>query len=199
MRSPVEVARRALCLELLTQRFVIESQAEQLGAEQAQAMVDALGVASEEAGVEPLFSESEQEHLLGDVGALDVSDSWWDAHFADLAVLLYALGRIPELPTVARISAHMEEFLERGFLVESDGDMEACVRLLESATLRPEEELVTVLGRAAKEIASLVANESAEPNRALPPATILYILPWLLDPAWLWGRPGELPAPDVTD
>lgn len=190
MRSPGEVARRALCLELLTQRFMIEAQASELGAAQAQEFVDGLGLAVAEAELDPVITESEQDHLLRAVGALDVADSWWDAHFADLAVLLYALGRVPELPTVARISSHMQEFLARGFLAASDGDMEACVKLLDAAELRPEEELVATLERAVEENEPFIANETV-PGRDLPPATVLYVLPWLLDPAWPWGRPGK--------
>lgn len=140
MRSGTDVARRCLCLELLAQRSLLESDTEEPVAarESARAQwtsrIADLGVANE-------LSAEERALLDRAVGTLSEDDrDDLDGRFAGAAVLLWALGRAKTAPTFALAE---DVIAEHGLL--GDGSVAAARTAAESATCRPEAELDAAL------------------------------------------------------
>lgn len=134
MRSPADVARRCLCLELLAQRSVLEQDGD-ADAEAARAKwasrVGDLGVA---------LSPEENKLFERPVGELteDERDDL-EGRAAGAAVLLFALGRCAK-PTFALAD---DLVAEHGLL--GDGSIAKAKTAAENATLETEEELDAAL------------------------------------------------------
>jgi hypothetical protein len=191
-----DVARRSVCLELLTQRVSLEQQAADLG-DDASALHDGLVGAVDALKLASSFVNGERTILAASIGSLDLDEPKLDAYFADLAVLLWCLGRIPRMLTVAQLQDGMGDFLTRGYtrgyLAEAEGDLEKVARALESAKLRPREELVAELTDIAKANALHLTGAGGAPATTdVPPMTVFYILPWILSSEWPWGQACDL-------
>jgi hypothetical protein len=194
MRTSQEVARRCLCLELVSQRVAIEHQAPDLG-DDAASLHEGLMTTVSELGLEASFHGTELEHLRATIGALDMDDPTLDVALADLAILLWCLGRIEQLPTVEQLmSDALDEVLAAGFLARAEGDLEAVAVALGEAKLRPTAELEPVLMDVAKANAISISTHG-EASRDIPSGTVFYIIPWLRSTDWPWGQAAAL----VTD
>lgn len=195
MRSSHDVAKRCLCLELVAQRIALEHQAEELGADAA-TLHEGLLAAVDELALEASFFGSELPLLHARLGAADLDDPTLDAAFADLAILLWCLGRIEELPTVEQLMGdEISDVLGAGYLATAEGDLEAVEAALKNATLRPRPMLDAVLEHVAKANAVAIST-TGEPSRAIPPGTVFYILPWLRSTEWPWGQPAAFQTVD---
>jgi hypothetical protein len=135
MRAAVDVARRCLCLELLAQRSVLESDdaadADAVRAKWASRVGD-LGIA---------LTAAEAAFLERPVGQLteDELDDL-DGRSTGAAVLIWALGRSDAKPTFATAD---DLVAEHGLL--GDGSIAKAKAAAESATLRSEAEVDTAL------------------------------------------------------
>ncbi|MFO0741605.1 MAG: DUF4272 domain-containing protein [Labilithrix sp.] len=135
MRAPVDVARRCLCLELLAQRSVLETDdapdADAVRATWASRVGD-LGIT---------LTAEEAAFLERPTGKLteDERDDL-DGRSTGAAILLWALGRTDTKPTFANAD---ELVAERGLL--GDGSIAKAKTAAERATLRSEAELDTAL------------------------------------------------------
>ncbi|MBX3232130.1 MAG: DUF4272 domain-containing protein [Labilithrix sp.] len=135
-RNATDVARRCLCLELLAQRSLLESDEEEplAGREAARAQWSSRIA---DLGVADTLSSEERALLDAPVGALseDERDDL-DGRSAGAAVLLWALGRAPQRPTFALAD---DVIAEHGLL--GDGSISAARAAAEGATLRAASEL----------------------------------------------------------
>jgi hypothetical protein len=139
-KPPVDVARRCLCLELLLQRYVLETDADapiaerDLGRQTWLSRVGDLGIAEN-------LAPDERALLDLRVGALD-EDALDDLSVrgAGAAVFLWALGRAPERPTFASNEAAV---VDHGLL--GDGSIPLARAAADGATLRTTAELEAAL------------------------------------------------------
>jgi hypothetical protein len=197
MRSSQDVAKRCLCLELVAQRIALEHQAEELGPDAA-TLHEGLLAAVDELALEPSFFGTELPLLRARLGTADLDDPTLDAAFADLAILLWCLGRIEALPTVEQLMGEeISEVLSAGYLASAEGDLEAVEAALRNAKLRPKPTLDSVLEDVAKANA-LAISTTGEPSRDIPPGTVFYVLPWLRSTEWPWGQPASFEADAIV-
>ena len=174
-RIPSVVAARCLCLELLFQRYVLETEADE--ALTAREAARAVWVAREaDLGVGDVLTEEERALLARPVGQL--SDDELDTLYgraAGAAVLLWALVRTAARPTFATV----EEVVSEGGLL-GDGSIGSAREAAENATLRETIEI----DEAAKAYLRLRGKarevEDAERNFA---GIAAHHLAWILDPA----------------
>src|SRR4051812_42143097 len=104
-KPAVDVARRCLCLELLFQRYVLETDADAPIADREHARAMWLSRVGD-LGIAESLSGDERALLERPVGAL-TEDDLDDLHgrAAGAAVFAWALGRAPERPTFATFDA----------------------------------------------------------------------------------------------
>ncbi len=141
MKNALDVARRCLVLELLSQREVLEADEETPLADREKGR--AAWVAREaDLGVASVVTAEERALLDKPVGALTEEDRD-DAHGRGLGatVLLWALGRATARPTFADAE---DMIADHGLL--GDGSVAKARASAESATLRSEKELDEALG-----------------------------------------------------
>lgn len=139
-RDPVDVARRCLCLELLFQRYLLESDTGEPASERERARAMWLG-RDRDLEIADRLTEEERAYLTRPIGALsedDLDDVYGRATGA--AVLLWSLGRLPERPLLATVE---DAVGEHGLL--GDGGISAAREAARAAVLRPEAELDTAL------------------------------------------------------
>ena len=135
-REPLAVARRCLCLELLFQRYLLEDGEEDDASERERAR--ALWLSREgDLGLQASFTPGERALMERPVGGLSEDDKD-DLHgrMVGAGVLLWALGRLKERPSLASAEASIDEV---GLL--NDGSIPAARAAAEAASLRDEAEL----------------------------------------------------------
>lgn len=137
------VARRCLCLELLVQRLgleVDEEDAKDVRDDLRKRWVGRIG----DLGVEKALVPEERAYLDRAVGTLD-EDDLDELHARSLGavVLLWALGRLAERPTLAAMHDAPALVAEHGIL--GDGSIKAAKATIAGATLRPRQELEDAL------------------------------------------------------
>jgi hypothetical protein len=172
MRNAVDVARRCLSLELLAQRTVLETEAGDGQAKEAENARAQWAARIEDLGV--TLSEDESALFNRTAGNLteDERDDL-DGRATGAAVLLWALGRAEAKPTFAAI----EEIVgEHGLL--NDGSIAKARELAEAATLRPEEELESAQDAYAKKRGKAEDPTDAEQIYA---GIAAHHLAWVLD------------------
>jgi hypothetical protein len=140
-RPAASVARRCLCLELLFQRYVLETDAEAPVAEREDARRTWLSRDGDLGVAEALTGEERAllERAIGELSEDDLDDLHGRAIGA--AVLAWAIGRAPSRPTLAKVE---EIVAEHGLL--GDGSIKRARAAAEAATLRSEAELDEALG-----------------------------------------------------
>lgn len=184
-RTAEQVARRALVLELVAQRIAIEAQAAELGDEATEAQ-QGLAHAIERLALDEALHGAEKRLLGAPVGAIDLEDPLLNLVYADLTYLLWSLGRVERIPSVDELEgSELPDVLARGIFAESDGDLDAAASIVARAKLRPREELEATLLDIAKANALLAASGPG-PHTDVPPATVFYVMPWLLSQDWPW-------------
>lgn len=173
-KDAVEVARRCLILELLAQRTVLETEADEPAEERERAR-SAWRSREADLGIASALAEGERALLDRPVGAL-TEDELDDAHGRGLgaAVLLWALGRAPSRPTFAGAEAIIAD---NGLL--GDGSVARARASSEAATLRPERELDLALSAYLRLRGK--AREVDEPERVFA-GIAAHHLGWVLDP-----------------
>jgi len=136
MRAATDVARRCLCLELLAQRSLLETDEEEPVATREAARAKWTSRIAD-LGIDGALSTDERALLDRPVGGLseDERDDL-DGRSAGAAVLLWALGRAAQRPTFALAD---DLVAEHGLL--GDGAVSAARAAAESATCRPDTEL----------------------------------------------------------
>lgn len=129
------------------------------------------------------MTASEKAVLLAPVGTLNLEDEGFSTFFADVTVLLWCLGRIATLPTVAELATEtLNDVLVSGFW--SLGG-KTILQAMHTARLRDKGELDAMLARVSK------ATMKAQPNPPgtdVPPFTVLYVIPWILSATHPWGK-----------
>jgi hypothetical protein len=174
-KDAAAVARRLLCLELLSQRLGLEEADDDKDArERARAAwasrVDELGVASE-------LLEDERSFLERPIGALSEEDlDDLEGRVSGALVLLWALGRLDSRPTFATITDLEEHLSAHGLL--GDGSVKKAKATAEAARLRSPEELDAALGAYLKTRGK--AREIVDPEKIVA-AVGAHHLTWILD------------------
>lgn len=172
-KPAIDVARRCLCLELLLQRYALETDSDEPVADRERARVMWLSREGDLGILETLGAE-ERALLERPVGGLS-EDDLDDLHgrAAGAAVLAWALARAPERPLLADVEMIVAE---HGLL--GDGSITRARAAAEGASLRPERELdealaayVRVRGR---------ARELDDPARIFA-GVAAHHLTWILD------------------
>lgn len=167
MRSPVDVARRCLCLELLAQRSVLEQdetpEADAVRAKWASRVSD-LGIAPTEAETALL------ERAVGKLTEDEKDDV--EGRSMGAAVLLWALGRTDAKPTFATAD---DVVADQGLL--NDGSIAKAKANAENASLRSEEDLDALLATAVK--ARGKAKDPSDPEQIYAGITAHH-LTWIL-------------------
>jgi hypothetical protein len=199
MRTALSVAKRALALELLWQRIVLEHQSAELAPEDANDAYQGLLYAVQELGLADAFATffagDEMSLLRAPLGELPEDAPIFDLAGADLSLVLWCLGRVPQLYTVAQLrDGAVTEVMEAGFLARSNGDLEAAAAELREASLRDADEIEAHLGDVARANALLATAEPDSGAGTVPPISAFYILPWILSESHPWGVPCELRA-----
>jgi len=136
IRSAVDVARRCLCLELLFQRYALETDADEAVAERENARATWLS-RERDLGIDRELSADERAWLERPVGRLG-EDDLDEVHGRAIgaAVLTWALGRAPSRPKLVDVE---DVVSEHGLL--GDGSIAGARAASEAATLRSEAEL----------------------------------------------------------
>jgi hypothetical protein len=149
-----------VCLELLHQRFVLETDDDDL-AERDETRAMWLGY-REKLGVSDDLLPAENMLLERACGTLD-DDALDDLHgrATGALVLLWALGRLPARPSFADVEELDARLADSGLL--GDGSVARAKAAVDAASLRPVEELARA--RAAYEKARGKAREVDDPNR----------------------------------
>jgi hypothetical protein len=170
-----DVARRCLCLELLFQRYALETDDGAPTDERERARTMWLARAGD-LGVGEALSTEERALLERPVETLsedDLDDLYGRA--AGSAVLLWAIGRIAERPTLASVE---DAVAEHGLL--GDGSIGAARAAAEESALRPEAELDAALASYRRLRGK--AREVEDPERSFA-GVAAHHLTWLLDEA----------------
>jgi hypothetical protein len=177
IRTAADVAQRSLCLELLLQRLGLELDDED--------HVDKRD-AFRKAWVSRLSDLVLEEALLDDERALlmrpvdELTQEEVDAiegRVIAAAVLLWALGRSPALPTATLLGDAPDRVAEHGVL--GDGSVSLARATVAKATLRPEPELRDA--RLSAEEARGDVSQAMTPEQMVAGIT-LHALGWILDP-----------------
>jgi hypothetical protein len=174
-RPPSIVAARCLCLELLFQRYVLETEDDEAGS--AREAARAVWVEREaDLGVGDVLTEEERALLARPVGQLseDELDGLY-GRAAGAAILLWALTRTAARPTFAAVE---DVVSESGLL--GDGSVSSAREAVENATLRETGDLDEA-ARAYRRLRGKAREvEDAERNFA---GIAAHHLAWILDPA----------------
>lgn len=142
-KDPHDVARRCLCLEVLLQRLLLETDDEEPIADREEARA-AWAARLGDLGIADELTDEERSLLAKPVGALtdeEVDDL--DGRASMAVVLAWALGRIDRRPTFAETDAFEEALSERGLL--GDGSIAKARAATDAATLRPTAEIEAAL------------------------------------------------------
>lgn len=133
-RAAVDVARRCLCLELLHQRFVLETDEEDVAArEKARTMWTSRHA---DLGIEGALEPEERALLERPVGTLGDEDlDELHGRATGALVLLWAIGRLTERPSFDTVEQMDDVLAEHGLL--GDGSIARARTAAEGATLRP--------------------------------------------------------------
>lgn len=177
MRAAEAVARRAVILELLLQRFGLETDTEDSAADRDRARsawVSRLG----DLGVDADITTSERAFLERPVGELS-EDELDDIHgrAAGVLVLLWALGRLPTRPSFEAIDEMETLAVEHGVL--GSGSISQAKAAIAGAALRAEAEIES--GQSAYERIRGKAREATSPD-AIVAELGVHHLDWVLDP-----------------
>lgn len=177
MKLPRVVARRSLVLELLLQRYGLETDEEGSVDEREEARaawVDRLG----DLGVDEEIAEGERALLSQKVGELS-DDELDDVHgrAAGALVLLWALGRLPVRPSFADVDTMETAVLDHGIL--GSGSIKGAKATIDGASLRPEAEIEA--GRFAYQQIRGKAREPSSPDAVFADVGVHH-LAWVLDP-----------------
>jgi hypothetical protein len=169
----LDVARRCLCLELLFQRYVLETDSGDPASERDRARaawVARLG----DLGVADALTAHERALLERPVGALS-EDDLDDLHgrATGAAVFVWALGRVPARPTLGAIESAVAE---SGLL--GDGSIARARAAADDATVRPEGELDEALSAYLRVRGK--ARETDDPERIFA-GVAAHHLTWILD------------------
>ncbi len=171
-----DVARRCLCLEVLFQRLLLESDDEEPVAdrEKARAMwASRLG----DLGIDDELLDDERTLLERPVSGLSEEElDDLDGRTSGALVLAWALGRVETRPSFAATNALAETLFERGLL--GDGSIARAKAAAEGASLRPDAELEAALS--AYERTRGKAREVEDPERIFAELAAHH-LAWVLD------------------
>jgi hypothetical protein len=175
LRIPSVVAARCLCLELLFQRYVLETEVDE--APEAREAARGIWVAREaDLGVTDVLTEEERALLARPVGQLseDELDTLY-GRAAGAAILLWALARTSARPTFSTV----EEVVSEGGLL-GDGSIGSAREAVENATLLETGEIEDALRGYRRLRGKAREVEDAERNFA---GVAAHHLGWILDPA----------------
>jgi hypothetical protein len=175
IRSAADVARRCLCLELLFQRYALETDGDEAVAEREKARATWLS-RDADLGIDRELSGDERAWLQRPVGQLG-EDDLDDVHgrATGAAVLAWALGRAPSRPKLADVE---DVVSEHGLL--GDGSIAGARSASEAATLRSEAELDEALAAYLRVRGK--AKDIDDPERIFA-GVAAHHLTWVLDAA----------------
>jgi hypothetical protein len=185
-KTPSEVAKRSLCLELLLQRIGLELDEEDHVDKRDAfrlAWVSRLGDLELDATLLP----DERAFLTRPVDALtqeEVDDI--EGRVISAVVLLWALGRAPKLPAASTLGDAPDVVAEHGVL--GDGSVSGARETVAKASLRPEAELRDALSAA--ERARGDVSQAMTPEQMVA-GIALHALGWVLDPEASFGNGAE--------
>jgi hypothetical protein len=183
-KNAAEVAKRSLCLELLLQRVGLELDDEEHVDKRDAfrlAWVSRLG----DLDLEQALLPKEREYLTRTVDELtqdEVDDI--EGRIITAAVLLWALGRVPALPTVATLGDAPDVVAEHGVL--GDGSVSGARESVTKAVLRPEGELTAALTAATSAYGD--ASQAMTPEQMVA-GIAMHALGWVVDPAMSFEAP----------
>lgn len=175
MKTALDVARRCLCLELLLQRYVLETETDE--PEAAREKARALWLSrDEDLGIRGALTATERGLLESPVGALSEDDlDELHGRASGAAVLVWALGRSDARPTLATLE---EVVAEHGLL--GDGSISLARKAADGAALRPEAELDDALSAWLR--ARGKAKDIDDPSRIFAGLAAHHVA-WILDSA----------------
>jgi hypothetical protein len=179
-RTALEVARRCLCLELLFQRLVLETDDSDTGPDDATARDRARSLwlsRTSDLGIDEELFPAERALLERPVGSLTEDDlDDLDGRASGSVVLLWALGRIETRPGFAAVSEVESLLAEVGLL--GDGSIARARAAAEAAELRPESELDAAISGYRKTRGK--AKETSDPEKIVAELGAHH-LAWILD------------------
>lgn len=147
-RSASDVAKRSLCLELLLQRLGLEID-EDDALEEREAVRRAWLSRLGQLGIEESFGEGERALLERPIGELTEQEcDEIEGRVISGLALLWALGRIPAVPTPGILGEATALIAEQGIL--GDGSITAAKATVEGVKLRPASELRDALAGASR-------------------------------------------------
>jgi hypothetical protein len=188
-KNASEVAKRCLCLELLLQRVGLELDDEDHVDKRdafRKAWVSRLG----DLELEDALLADERGYLLRPVDELTQEEvDEIEGRIISALVLLWALGRVPSLPTAAALGDAPALVADHGVL--GDGSVSAARETVAKAGLRPVSDLDAAL--AAAHEARGDVSEAMTPEQMVAGIT-LHALAWVLDPGLPFAIAGETPA-----
>jgi hypothetical protein len=172
-KPALDVARRCLCLELLLQRYVLETDADDPVSDRDRARAAWLARLGD-LGVADALTAHERALLERPVGELS-EDELDDLHgrATGAAVLVWALGRVPVRPTFGAV----ESVLAEGGLL-GDGSIARARAAADAATSRAESELDEALSAYLRVRGK--ARETDDPERIFA-GVAAHHLTWILD------------------
>lgn len=183
-RNAAEVAKRSMCLELLLQRIGLELDDEDHVDKRDAlrlAWVSRLGDLELDKTLLPL----ERAYLTRTVEELTQDEiDEIEGRVISAAVLLWALGRLPELPTAATLGEAPDLVAEHGVL--GDGSVSRARESVKQATLRPEAELSAALAAATRAYGD--ASEAMTPEQMVA-GIAMHALGWVVDPTMAFDPP----------
>lgn len=191
-RTAAQVAARCVCVEMVIERIALEQACEagQMKLDELEATRTNLLEVVTFLGLDDELTKDERAALERKGGTLDDSEEL-SIVFADLPYLLWMLGRIPRLFSVADLEAQLPEIIERGLF--RTGDRHDIKKAMDRATLRPAEEIDAQLDDIAK-ANGLAIGARGEASRTVPPGSVFYVLPWSRNSEWPWGEPCRVEA-----
>lgn len=175
-KDPALVARRCLCLELLAQRLVLETDDDEPVADRERARTMWLSRLGD-LGVDDELADDERTLLERPVGELSEDElDDLDGRASVALVLAWALGRLEQRPSFASTNALADTLADHGLL--GDGSIARAKAAAESARLRPDAEIEAA--RSAYERTRGKAREVTDPEKIFAEIAAHH-LEWVLD------------------
>lgn len=176
-KTAADVAKRSLCLELLLQRIGLElDEEDHVDKRDAfrKAWVSRLG----DLELEQALLADERAFLMRTVDELTQEEvDEIEGRIISAVVLLWALGRVPSLPTAETLGDTTDIVADSGVL--GDGSVSGARATVANSTLRPEAELRDALvaaDRARGDVSSAMT-----PEQMVAGITV-HALGWIVDP-----------------
>jgi hypothetical protein len=175
VKDALDVARRCLCLELLSQRMILELDTEEPVALRQKARAMWLS-RDADLGIAQALRPEERALLERPIGELS-EDDLDEVHglASGALVLLWALGRLSTRPTFATVEAMEATLAEHGLL--GDGSIARARAAADDAQVRPEPELEGALSAYARTRG--MARETDDPERIFAEVAA-HQLEWIL-------------------